>query len=130
MQSLNGKRKMNFAWPIVAKKQENKFKAKLHTSRLVTCFCWQTPPRVQPSLVPDATVSRPRRIRLSPQTHPSLAPDASVSRPRRIRLSPQTRTRLGLCVPTGIGNGFDIRIITRKRPVHQELVADTASTLP
>lgn len=99
---------MNFAWPIVAKKQENKFKAKLHTSRLVTCFCWQTPPRVQPSLVPDATVSRPRRI----------------------RLSPQTRTRLGLCVPTGIGNGFDIRIITRKRPVHQELVADTASTLP
>ena len=90
------------------KKQKNKFKAKLHTSRLVTCFCWRTPPRVQPSLVPDA----------------------SVSRPRRIRPSPQTRTRLGLCVPTGIGNGFDIRIITRKRPVPQELVADTASTLP
>lgn len=65
------------------KKQKNKFKVKLYTSRLVTCFCWRTPPRVQPSLVPDASISAPRRNRLSSQTQPFLVPDTTVSRPRR-----------------------------------------------
>ena len=115
MQSLNGKRKMNFAWPIVAKNRKTSLKPS------------SIPLDWSPVFVGER---RPVYNRLSSQAHPSLVPDASVPRPRRIRPSPQTRTRLGLCVPTGIGNGFDIRIITRKRPVPQELVADTASTLP
>ena len=68
MHSLNGKRKMNFAWAIVAKNRKTSLK---------------------PSSIPldwsPVFVGKRRPVynRLSSQTHPSLAPDASVSRPRR-----------------------------------------------
>ena len=65
---LNGKRKMNFAWPIVAKNRKTSLKAS------------SIPLDWSPVFVGER---RPVYNRLSPQTHPSLASDASVSRLRR-----------------------------------------------
>ena len=88
MHSLNGKRKMNFAWPIVAKNRKTSLKPSSIPLDWSPIFVGERRPvynrlssQTHPSLVPDASVPRPRRIRLSSQTHPSLAPDADTSGP-------------------------------------------------
>lgn len=56
--------------------------------------CQRTSPRLHPPLLPDASASAPRHIRLCSLMRPSLLPDALAFAPRRIRLCPQTRLRL------------------------------------
>ena len=68
MHSLNGKRKMNFAWAIVAKNRKTSLKPS------------SIPLDWSPVFVGER---RPVYNRLSSQAHPSLVPDTSVSRPRR-----------------------------------------------